>query len=334
MYFHEPRYCPVPFAPSRIRRSKCQNATTALGGSTPHFTETLTLQPHITCNNTTQFCPAGDSEPKPPPPPLSLDSNLAVFFSKNYAAVFTSTIQKMALLNPVYSLILPFLFVFTVPIAILATITTTLAFSILAFRVILVYIELAIAVIPHYLLGRKFTSSKPLQRNISFSNPSFVPGRRRKRRSGSSSSSLSAAGSITPVQGENGIGLSQSIGPTRDYEGVGGWRLDNPSDDDALWTSINSRLELPADHVRRHHRSMTSGSTPGDARQNRSYSPEAMMNTSRTRTPPNSAIGGEGYFPDVPVLKSVQRTVAPSCTGSTLQSGGRSRGSVLHMKQK
>jgi hypothetical protein len=289
------------------------------------------LQPHITCNNTTQFCPVGDSKQNLHLL-LSLDRNLAIFFSKNYAAVFTSTIQKMALLNPVYSLILPFLFIFTVPIAILATITTTLAFSILAFRVILVYIELAIAVIPHYLLGRKFTSSKPLQRNISFSNHSSVPVRRRKRRSGSSSSSLSATGSITPVQGENGIGLSQSIGPTRDYEGVGGWRLDNPSDDDALWTSINSRLELPADHVRRHHRSMTSGSTPGDLRQNRSYSPEAMMNTSRTRTPPNSAVGGEGYFPDVPLLKTTQRIVAPS--GSTLQPGGKSRGSVLHMKQK
>jgi hypothetical protein len=294
----------------------------------------LTLQPPISHATTPLNFALPESQNQNLYLLLGLDPNLVIFFSKNYAAVSTSTIQKMALLNPVYSLILPFLFIFTIPTAILATITTTLAFSILAFRVILVYIELAIAVIPHYLLGRKFTSSKPLQRNISFSNPSSVPVRRRKRRSGSSSSSLSAAGSITPVQGESGIGLNQSIGPTRDYEGVGGWRLDNPSDDDALWTSINSRLELPADHVRRHHRSMTSGSTPGDSRQNRSYSPEAMMNTSRTRTPPNSAVGGEGYFPDVPVLKSAQRTVAPSCAGSTLQSGGRSRGSVLHMKQK
>ena len=61
----------------------------------------------------------------------------------------------MALLYPSYSLILPFLFIFTIPIAIFATITTTLAFSILLFRAILIYIELAFAVIPYYLLGAK-----------------------------------------------------------------------------------------------------------------------------------------------------------------------------------
>lgn len=128
------------------------------------------------------------------------------------------------------------------------------------------------------------------------------------------------------------MGLSQSVGPARDYEGVGGWRLENPSDDDGLWTKINSRLELPADHVRRHHRSLTSGSLPGGVRVNRSYSPEAVMNTSRTRTPPSSVAGLEGYFPHVPITsKGSKRTpsVGTAVSGSSSSSKGSS---VLSMK--
>jgi hypothetical protein len=127
--------------------------------------------------------------------------------------------------------------------------------------------------------------------------------------------------------------MGLSAGPTRDYEGVGGWRIDNPSDDDALWTKINSRLELPADHVRRHRRSHTSGSIPGDStpRVHRSYSPEAVMNTSRARTPPSSAVVGigEGYFPHIPISpKALKRN--SSATGSSTSS----KGSGLNIKQK
>ncbi|KAE8444521.1 hypothetical protein EG329_000505 [Mollisiaceae sp. DMI_Dod_QoI] len=234
----------------------------------------------------------------------------------------------MALLNPIYSLILPFLFIFTIPIAILASITTACALSVLLFRVILVYIELALAVIPHYLLGAKSTA-KQLQRTKSFTNPS---GGRRKRRRGSASSNASATGIVTPVSSDNMMGLS--AGPTRDYEGVGGWRIDNPSDDDALWTKINSRLELPADHGRRHHRSLTSGSMHGETttRINRSYSPEAVMNTSRARTPPSSAIAGvgEGYFPQIPISPKASKRNS-SATGSSTSSKGSS---TLSLKQK
>lgn len=225
----------------------------------------------------------------------------------------------MALLNPIYSLILPFLFFFTVPIAVLATITTVCAFSVLLFRVTIVYIELALAVIPHYLLGEKSTA-KQLQRTRSLTNTSS--GRRKKRR-GSTSSNASATGVITPISTESGMGLS--AGPTRDYEGVGGWR-DNPSDDDGLWAKINSRLELPADHVRRHRRSFTSGSIPSDAmtRAQRSYSPEAVMNTSRARTPPSSVVG-EGYFPPVSPKASKRNSSATASSTS-------SKGSGLNMK--
>lgn len=262
---------------------------------------------------------------------IHITTNLLANKSSSQSLPLTKT---MMFLNPVYGIIVPFLFIFTIPFAIFACLTTIFAFSILFFRVLIVYIELALAVIPYWILGER-TSSPPsprLPRTKSFSNSSN--SRRRKRR-GSTSSNLSATGSITPISGENGMGLSQSIGPTRDYEGVGGWRVDNPSDDDGLWTKINSRLELPADHVRRHHRSLTSGSLPGSSRSYRSYSPEALMNTSRARTPPTLAIGMEGYFPQVPITPKMASKRTPSVNTGFSGSSTSSKGSsVLSMKQR
>jgi len=232
----------------------------------------------------------------------------------------------MALLNPVYGLILPFLFIFTIPIAIIATITTTIAFSILIFRVSLVYVELAFAVIPYWLLGPKPASALLHRGKPTSSPPPTLPSRRKKRRS-STSSTLSATGSISPISGDNVMGISQSIGATRDYEGVGGWRLGDPSDDeDSLWTKINSRLELPADHGRRHHqRSHTSGSVPDSLKVGRAYSPEAIMNTSRPRTP-TSTTGplSEGYFPQTPISTKASRKMVAGNGASG--SSGSSKG--------
>jgi len=241
----------------------------------------------------------------------------------------------MAILNPVHALVVSFLFVFTIPIAIFASITTTLAFCVLLFRVLVVYAELGFAVIPYYLLGDKATRGAiPRSRSFSSSN-AVVPGRSRRRRRGSTSSNLS--GSITPVSaGEVPLGINRSVGPARDYEGVGGWRInDAPSDDEALWTKINSRLELPADHSRRHQRSLTSGGIPWEGRQNRSYSPEAMMNTSRARTSPSSAtalVGNECYFPAT-ISPKTKKSGSASNSGSV--SSTSSKGSaVLSMKQR
>lgn len=61
----------------------------------------------------------------------------------------------MALLNPVYALLVPFLFVVTIPLAILAGITTTLAFSVLMFRVAVVYLDIAVNMVPQYVTGRR-----------------------------------------------------------------------------------------------------------------------------------------------------------------------------------
>lgn len=247
----------------------------------------------------------------------------------------------MALLNPAYGLIVPFLFVVTIPLAVLAGITTTLAFSVLMFRVAVVYIDIAVNMVPQYVTGRRiysipraFASSlltapptaavaglPPPPASLSpaesrsgsgrttpspttVAAASRVPARhhRRRRTSGASFASL---GSVTPVDDAftpttpaNGllaggskrasfVMVGPSIGMDRDFEGVGGWRLngkrittaaadddghhagghydeDDDDDDDAAWTSLNSRLELPLDA--RHHRRSPSGggaTTPG-----------------------------------------------------------------------
>lgn len=245
----------------------------------------------------------------------------------------------MALINPVHTFIVPFLFVVTVPLAVFAGITTTLAFSILSFRVILVYLDIALSLVPqcfgtrkphHYAAYTKRRDGRPVSPAASSSvhsgefclgtpTPSQQqlpppPMGRRHRRRPSSVTSIVSAGSATPI-GDMAMGLMPSIGPDRDFEGVGGWRSDRDGDDDT-WTTINSRLELPdRSHARNHHRSPSGGPvTPGDSgvlmMKARARSPEAMgMRTPpsptsfRTRTPSASRMSAismansDGYFP-------------------------------------
>jgi hypothetical protein len=113
----------------------------------------------------------------------------------------------MALLNPVYAIILPFLFMFTLPIALFATLTTFLSFSLLFLRVLAVYFELAIAVIPYYLLGLDPTVpsiNNPYSLNrLSKTQKQPTSPVRRKRRTCSSSTlsakSLSNSRLLTPT---------------------------------------------------------------------------------------------------------------------------------------
>lgn len=180
----------------------------------------------------------------------------------------------MALLSSVYGFTVPIVFALTIPIAAFAALTTTLAFSILFLRVVLVYIELTLAVIPRYLLSPNPTPYDP--------GTIAVSERRGKR------SPAGSAGSITPIASGIGLGLDQRLSHARDYEGVGGWRLGPPSDDDALWAKINSRLELPADHGKRHRRSLTGGIPGGKA------GFESVVSTARAGTPFNAMLSGEG----------------------------------------
>ncbi|KAG4254773.1 hypothetical protein FPRO04_02075 [Fusarium proliferatum] len=236
----------------------------------------------------------------------------------------------MALLNPVYAFVVPFLFVVTVPLAVFAGITTTIAFSVLILRVLAVYLDVALSFVPHYLGGRKTRPNHPNTYHphhqilepapaALYTNPvppsavsTAFESSLRRRRHRRSSSALSTAGTTTPIS-EKGLGLLPSIGPERDFEGVGGWRLGG---DDETWTTINSRLELPdKQHLgRNHHRSPSGGpTTPGEGgylmMKGRNRSPGAKRlaspNSSRTRTPSGPRIAFtnksfiDSYFPSL-----------------------------------
>ncbi|QSZ33592.1 hypothetical protein DSL72_005160 [Monilinia vaccinii-corymbosi] len=244
----------------------------------------------------------------------------------------------MTLFNPFYAVILPFLCFTTIPFAIFASVTTTLAFCVLFLRAIIVHIELVLAVIPCYLCGPK-ADTKVVQSKRAICKPPTSLVRRRNRRS-SASSSQSATGSITPVPvrtlrcSESMLRLGQSAGFTRDYEGVGGWRFDDSgSDDGALWTNMNSRLELPANHGRRHHqRSLTSSSLPLEELKIRS--PEAMMNTSKTRTPPWIGSGLEERVNFPTMTRSPKTKKKPSSGSVSVSPPSSKASSVVNMKQR
>jgi hypothetical protein len=275
----------------------------------------------------------------------------------------------MALLNPLYALVVPFLFVVTIPLALFAGITTLLAFSVLIFRVALVYLDIAVSLVPQSIVGFKPRRYRPprhhlqlpsqlqLQQHLlnmpgghhSPSSPSAnfhgpmtttptpplsasSTGRRRRRRP--SSASVVSNGSTTPISEPPSLGLMPSVGPERDYEGLGGWRV---ADDEQLWTTVfnnaTSRLEFP--DRRHHHRSPSGGlgfgfgagqpTTPGEGgflmMKGRTRSPESRQprpvmspNSSRARTPTGTRISfaglgnGDSYFPLTLSPKAVKKT--------------------------
>lgn len=196
-----------------------------------------------------------------------------------------------------YTFSLPLAVLIAIPLAFTAVITTIAAASILAVRVTFVYIELVLAVIPQYIFQTDDPHSKLSHRflspNTTYDNsPATTPTiERRSRRL----SNTSLWPGLTPAASAVSLPLpQQSVGLGRDFEGVGGWRLDQQDEEEQLWTRINSRLELPAESPRRYHhrRSFTAGGCSGDQRE-RNRSPELSMrrngsfspNTKRIRTP-------------------------------------------------
>lgn len=86
--------------------------------------------------------------------------------------------------------------------------------------------------------------------------------------------------------------------PLRDYEGVGGWRLQEDDEEEALWIGINSRLELPAAQMRRHQRSLTgSRLSSGVVSPELVRTPLTIRTTGRgMRGARSGAASPEGYF--------------------------------------
>ncbi|UNI22006.1 hypothetical protein JDV02_007936 [Purpureocillium takamizusanense] len=227
----------------------------------------------------------------------------------------------MALLNPVYAFMVPFLFIVTAPLALFAGITTTLAFSVLILRVLIVYLDIALSLVPSYFKRHQHhphprhdgaaaprgvspaATSSSAHSVADYASPPTptqqqVPLFRRRRRRPSSATSIVSAGSSTPSGNvDAGLGLVPSVGAERDFEGIGGWRSgkDGDDDDDNAWTTINSRFEFP--YARSHHNRTPSGGawppTPGDSgvlmmKSRRSGSPDSR-HSSKGPASPNSS---------------------------------------------
>lgn len=190
----------------------------------------------------------------------------------------------MGILSPIHALIIPSFFLVTIPLAVLATVTTTFAFSVLLLRALVVYVDMLLSLVPS-----RRPAVRPLPRppsSPSLTSPSRKATHRRRRRSSASAISVRSASSIS----DRGLGLIPSIGPERDYEGIGGWRVGGQQDDE-LWATVNPKVE------RHHYRTPSGGgpTTPGEGgflmMKGRSpRTPDTLVgrtspNSSRARTP-------------------------------------------------
>ncbi|KAI4866270.1 hypothetical protein F4820DRAFT_264029 [Hypoxylon rubiginosum] len=232
----------------------------------------------------------------------------------------------MAAFNPLQFFIFPFLFLVALPLALCAGFTTILAFMVLFLRLFLVYFDVGLETLRYALLGHaahtRYVASQQTPNTTptpsEASPPSSPEARTRRRRKRQSSVS---SGATTPIGNRDGLGLTPSIGFERDFEGVGGWRLDRVDIDadaaeDQQWYTLNSRLDIPD---RRHHfRSQSGGAVLSGANglglyvkganTAGAYSPDGLRiyaspNSSKSRTPTSSKphaftkLDEDEYFP-------------------------------------
>jgi hypothetical protein len=224
--------------------------------------------------------------------------------------------------NPLYALAPFVLLVVSIPLAIFATITTTMAISLLACRAAIVYVQLTVALLEAWI--NPSSSNTPA---ITYPTPpTSSPNIHRHHRIYHGSSASSQETIVPASRATHTASNSSKFTPfastsetTRDFEGVGGWRTPGNDDEEALWMGINSRLQLAADIApRRHHRSLTGASSPG---QRRSWSPETFRTSpaqSRARTPVRFALDDEeeDYFSPHPT-ESVRRLSSASQASRT-----------------
>jgi hypothetical protein len=176
--------------------------------------------------------------------------------------------------NPFYLLVIPFILLLLIPISICAGITTMIASFILILRLFLVYCDFGLELVRLVLGGRDqpehYVESPSMSRRPSgpttptespTNSPlTLFPKSHKGRRS---SATIGYSGSYP----HDRLGWSSTKSLTRDYEGLGGWRLRDSrnSADEHAWESLNSRLEIPDSH-RHHFRSQTCVVSPGSER--------------------------------------------------------------------
>lgn len=242
----------------------------------------------------------------------------------------------MALYNPLQFFVFPFMIFVALPLAICAGITTVLAFAVLFLRLFWVYFDVGMETIRYIVMGhgqpQQYIPSPTSSRLASaVASPQITrppspetmssPRVQRRRRRSSRAASITA---ITPLIGGLDGGSGASLGPPaglgRDFEGVGGWRSDQNTEDERVWESLNSRLEMP-DPLRYHFRAhsgsaviipglagagtlarvspRTGSTSPPDLRKSMNTS---SPNSSRSRTPTKkmeafTSLDRDGYFP-------------------------------------
>ncbi|CAJ2502147.1 Uu.00g050000.m01.CDS01 [Anthostomella pinea] len=249
----------------------------------------------------------------------------------------------MALFNPLQFLVFPFVFLIALPLALCAGFTTILAFLVLFLRLFAVYFDIGLEtlhlmIVGHsaqhrYIASRRNSPSHPVAGPYSGDTlpPSSSAGSSPASSSGGSSSRYrqhrrnnkrqgSASVPITPGVGAPGVyARPSSAGLDRDFEGLGGWRLDSVDvDADAAEYNLNSRLEIPD---RRHHfrtqsgpGAVLAGGTTGvglyakAGTRSNAHSPVGLRmttspNSARSRTPTTTKpptftrVDHDGYFP-------------------------------------
>ena len=119
-----------------------------------------------------------------------------------------------------YILLSPVLLFISVPLSLFAALTTTLAFSTLFFRALLVYAELGAVLIRNQFVSQRPNEQVLASRKVLSAVVKDKPPRHQSRRS--SAGSGSNRGSTTPIVPDTGLGVYSGGGVVRDFEGVGG----------------------------------------------------------------------------------------------------------------
>ncbi|KAI1426805.1 hypothetical protein F5Y12DRAFT_234156 [Xylaria sp. FL1777] len=216
--------------------------------------------------------------------------------------------------GPLKFFVFPFVFIVAFPLALCAGITTIVAFLVLFLRLFLVYFDVGLETLRYVLIGHathaRYITSRgtsgvtPGSPTTLASLPSSSTATTLKHRRREKSHRRGSSGLVVPSSALDGFAaVTPSIGLERDFEGVGGWRLestdvDTDNAEEQQWCNLNSRLENP--YRRFHFRSQSGGAlVSGPAGSGilarpvfmtRSRSPEALRRSaspsrSSSRTP-------------------------------------------------
>ena len=226
----------------------------------------------------------------------------------------------------------------SVPLASLAIVTTTLAFSTLFVRVSIVYFELGTALMSSWLFDKDSTTSRIRSKACHISSNASTRYSNPKKRRRSSAPQNAPASLPPPTKSQSFASLVGSSGPTRDFEGVGGWRLAADTQNEYSWTHHNSRLQLAniaGDKPRRRHqRSLSSqGHLFGSASSTMRLSPATSRNRTPTVIDTSRSSGGYFDFPPTDITpispeESAAKTRMKERRQSLTSGSGSSVGSV------